>query len=110
MPGTIYHVPKWLIDPLGPLAVRWSYLPFIAGWLIRYLAAGRRDRVESQARALKDMLGCAVEFGTHAIKHGRTSHQGALAIRSNQPVRDDLLILGSLGRGLHHRPWGGQGS
>ena len=57
MPGTIYHVPKWLIDPLGPLAVRWSYLPFIAGWLIRYLAAGRHDRVENQARALKDMLG-----------------------------------------------------
>lgn len=61
MPSTIYHVPEWLIDPLGPLAVRWSYLPFIAGWLIRYLAAGRRDRVENQARALKDMLGRAVD-------------------------------------------------
>jgi D-amino-acid dehydrogenase len=61
MPGVIRQVPKWLIDPLGPLAIRWSYLPFIAGWLARYIAAGRTDRVETQARALKDMLGRAVD-------------------------------------------------
>jgi D-amino-acid dehydrogenase len=61
MPGAIRQVPKWLSDPYGPLAVRWSYLPFIAGWLARYIAAGRPDRVERQARALRDMLGRAVD-------------------------------------------------
>src|SRR5436190_8016105 len=61
LPGVISQVPKWLSDPLGPLAVRWVYLPFIAGWLVRYIAAGRPDRVEAQARALKDMLGRAVD-------------------------------------------------
>jgi len=61
MPGVIRQVPKWLTDPLGPLAVRLTYLPFIAGWLARYIAAGRPDRVEAQARALKDMLGRAVD-------------------------------------------------
>jgi glycine/D-amino acid oxidase-like deaminating enzyme len=61
MPGVIRQVPKWLTDPLGPLAVRWSYLPYIAGWLARYVAAGRPDRVEAQARALKNMLGRAVD-------------------------------------------------
>ena len=61
MPGVIRQVPKWLADPLGPLAVRWAYLPFIASWLARYIAAGRPDRVEAQARALKDMLGSAVD-------------------------------------------------
>ena len=61
MPGVLRQVPKWLSDPLGPLAVRWSYLPFIAGWLARYIAASRPDRVETQARALKDMLGHAVD-------------------------------------------------
>ncbi len=61
MPGAIRQVPQWLSDPLGPLAVRWSYLPFMAGWLVRYIAAGRPDRVERQARALRDMLGRAVD-------------------------------------------------
>jgi D-amino-acid dehydrogenase len=60
MPGVIKNVPKWLRDPLGPLSVRWSYLPFVAPWLIRYIRAGRRDRVEQQAKALKALLGPAI--------------------------------------------------
>jgi D-amino-acid dehydrogenase len=61
MPGVIRQIPGWLRDPLGPLAVRWSYLPFVAGWLARYIAAGRPERVEQQARALRNMLGRAVD-------------------------------------------------
>jgi D-amino-acid dehydrogenase len=61
MPGVIRQVPGWLRDPLGPLAIRWSYLPFISGWLARYIAAGRPERVERQARALRDMLDRAVD-------------------------------------------------
>jgi D-amino-acid dehydrogenase len=61
MPGIVRNVPKWLADPLGPLAIRWSYLPFIAPWLIRYIASGQPDRVEKQAQALRDMLGRAVD-------------------------------------------------
>jgi D-amino-acid dehydrogenase len=61
MPGVLRQVPAWLMDPLGPLAVRWSYLPFVAGWLARYIAAGRPERIEAQARALSQMLGRAVD-------------------------------------------------
>jgi D-amino-acid dehydrogenase len=61
MPGVIRHIPGWLSDPLGPLAVRWSYLPVIARWLARFVAAGRPERVERQARALRSMLGRAVD-------------------------------------------------
>jgi D-amino-acid dehydrogenase len=60
LPGVIKNVPKWLRDPLGPLSVRWSYLPFITPWLIRYVRAGRRDRVDQQARALSALLGPAM--------------------------------------------------
>jgi D-amino-acid dehydrogenase len=60
LPGVIRNVPKWLRDPLGPLSVRWSYLPFITPWLIRYIRAGRWDRVEGQARALKALLSPAL--------------------------------------------------
>ncbi len=40
-PGLWRRVPAMLFDPLSPLILRWSYLPRIAPWLIRFLAAGR---------------------------------------------------------------------
>src|SRR5215510_5843654 len=52
MPGAIWSVPKWLADPMGPLAIRWSYLPTLAPWLIRFILAGTPAKVRAQARAL----------------------------------------------------------
>ena len=51
-PGILWKVPGMLRDPLGPLAVRWGYLPRIAPWLLRFLAAGTARRVERISRAL----------------------------------------------------------
>lgn len=56
MPGNLRKVPGWLLDPLGPLSIRWGYLPQIAPWLARFLKAGTPDRVAAQARALGDLL------------------------------------------------------
>src|SRR3954451_5111540 len=68
MPGIIRNVPKWLSDPLGPLAVRWSYLPTLAPWLIRFIRAGRADLVEAQARALRTLLGPCHEVLAPLVK------------------------------------------
>ncbi|HEX7864789.1 MAG TPA: FAD-dependent oxidoreductase, partial [Variovorax sp.] len=38
LPGAWRKVPGWLADPLGPLALRWRYLPRALPWLLRYLA------------------------------------------------------------------------
>ena len=51
-PGLIWEIPGWLLDPLGPLAVRWSYLPRAMPWLIRFLLAGSEPRVRNIAAAL----------------------------------------------------------
>jgi D-amino-acid dehydrogenase len=56
-PDTWKHVPKYLSDPLGPLRIRWSYLPALAPWLIRLIRSGTPQRIEAQARALKTLLG-----------------------------------------------------
>lgn len=56
MPGTVRAVPRWLLDPKGPLALRWRYLPFIAPWLVRFLRAGTPEKVPVQARALRSIL------------------------------------------------------
>lgn len=51
-PGTLAKVPGWLVDPLGPLAIRWRYLPRLTPWLIRFLRAGRPDRVAEISAAM----------------------------------------------------------
>ncbi len=56
MPGNLSKVPGWLLDPLGPLSIRWSYAPKIAPWLVKFLRAGTRERVTAQAKALRGLL------------------------------------------------------
>src|SRR5947209_15403617 len=53
MPGMLKQVPRWLNDPLGPLAVRPSYLPQALPWLMRWVGAGRMPRVEAASDALR---------------------------------------------------------
>jgi D-amino-acid dehydrogenase len=56
MPGTLHKVPGWLLDSEGPLTIRWSYLPKMIPWLLRFVAASAPQRVEAQARALRTLL------------------------------------------------------
>jgi D-amino-acid dehydrogenase len=63
MPGIVQRVPGMLADPLGPLAIRWSYLPRLAPWLLRFIAASRPDRVEDISKALRELsLRCVSAF------------------------------------------------
>jgi D-amino-acid dehydrogenase len=62
LPGIWRNVPKYLSDPLGPLAIRWSYLPRLAPWLWRFLRAGSTPaKVRTTARALRALVADAPE-------------------------------------------------
>ena len=50
-PGILRQVPRWLLDPLGPLALRPSYLPRIAPWLWRFWRASQPARVAAATAA-----------------------------------------------------------
>ena len=54
-PGILAQVPEMLLDPLGPLTLRWSYLPRMVPWLLRFIRAGFRDRFESISIALHNL-------------------------------------------------------
>lgn len=57
MPGLWRKVPGFVADPLGPLAIRWRYLPRVLPWLARYLLSGWTEaRVQRTAHALRAML------------------------------------------------------
>lgn len=56
-PGLWRKVPGYLADPLGPLTIRWSYLPRLAPWLWRFMRAGATEaRVAATARALRPLV------------------------------------------------------
>jgi D-amino-acid dehydrogenase len=61
-PGLWKKVPGYLRDPLGPLTIRWSYLPRLWPWLHRFVRAGSsRAKVAAIGRALRPLLDQAPE-------------------------------------------------
>lgn len=68
MPGILSQIPGYLLDPLGPLALRWSYLPKATPWLLRFLAAAERRRVERIADGLRALLAQTFEAYAPLVK------------------------------------------
>ena len=57
MPGLWRKVPGYLLDPAGPLTIRWTSLPRLAPWLLRFVAAGFTEaRVRRTAAILRGLL------------------------------------------------------
>ena len=54
------NVPRWMLDPLGPLAVRPAYLPRLLPWLVRFAAASRPAAVERGIVALAGLNALAL--------------------------------------------------
>lgn len=57
MPGLWKQVPGYLLNPNGPLVIRWKYFVKLLPWLTRFLLAGSTlPRVERTAKALATLL------------------------------------------------------
>lgn len=56
MPGVMKKVPGWLLDPLGPLTIRWSYLPWATPWLLRFLRHASRKEATRVATAMRALM------------------------------------------------------
>ncbi|WP_454683849.1 NAD(P)/FAD-dependent oxidoreductase [Ancylobacter moscoviensis] len=96
MPGTLAKVPGYLLDPLGPLSIRWSYLPTLAPWLVRFVRAGTQAGVRAQARALTPLLhdsyGAWLPLVRNAGDEALIRRDGFLAVyRSQADFEGDAL-------------------
>ena len=58
-PGIIRAAPKWLLDPLGPLAIAPSYALSIAPWLLRFWRSSWSDRFPGLLNAQAGLMGLA---------------------------------------------------
>ncbi len=54
--GALRNVPRWLLDPLGPLSIPAGYFPRIFPWLLRFWRAGWPDRVEASIKAQAELM------------------------------------------------------
>lgn len=89
-PGILAEVPRMLLDPAGPLAIRWSYVPRLTPWLIRFLRASAPGRVKGIMADLATLL-ARVEDGTAPLlamagADDLIVRRGALHVFSDTPA------------------------
>jgi D-amino-acid dehydrogenase len=56
LPGVLSKLPAWLMDPMGPVAVRLAHLPSMLPWFLHFRRATRIENVEANADALRRLL------------------------------------------------------
>ena len=91
-PEMLLSVPKWLLDPLGPLSLRWQDLPALTPWLLRFLLSMRPARTAAARSALLYLMKTAeadhLKMGAMADISGHIRRTGALTIFDTAAARD----------------------
>lgn len=54
--GMLRKVPRWLLDPLGPLTIPAGYFPTILPWMLRFWRASWPDRMEASIKAQAELM------------------------------------------------------
>ncbi|MBC7804454.1 MAG: FAD-dependent oxidoreductase [Candidatus Parcubacteria bacterium] len=90
MPGMWKKVPGWLLDPLGPLTVRWSYLPAALPWLLRFLRHSSASEVTRIATAMRGLLAPIFESYGPLLDHAGAAdlvrRSGCLYVYSSRAI------------------------
>lgn len=71
VPGVVSKLPGWLLDPLGPVAVRVMHLPAMLPWFLHFLKASRMENVEANADALRRLLSQTFEAYAPLVQAAR---------------------------------------
>lgn len=87
-PGVLAAVPGWLLDPLGPLALRWPDVPALVPWLVAFLASATPSHGRHVRQALAGLMRTTlVDHEAMAAAAGITGHlrqSGYLSVHANQ--------------------------
>lgn len=112
-PGIWAQMPKWLLDPEGPVRLRPSYVPKLVPWFLRFLAASRPAKVRELEVAGAVLCRRVHEDFDALLKHVGLEHmvsaEGCLSLYANeaefQADRDHIEILERFG--FRHEILGG---
>jgi D-amino-acid dehydrogenase len=61
VPGSLWRVFRWMLDPLGPLTVRPSHVPMLVPWLIHFAKSSTPPEAHRISRALAALNGRVYE-------------------------------------------------
>jgi D-amino-acid dehydrogenase len=73
-PGIVRQAPRWLLDPLGPLAIPPAYLPRIAPWLWRFWRASRPAQVMASTVAQAALMRLAAQAMPRLVHDASVAH------------------------------------
>jgi D-amino-acid dehydrogenase len=112
-PSVWAQMPKWLIDPEGPVRIRPSYMPKLTPWFLRFLEASRPSRVKELetagavlcSRVYEDLL----PLLRVADLKDMLTEEGCLSLYADEAeFRADREHIAALERfGFHHEVLGG---
>lgn len=87
-PGLLLKAPKWLMDPLGPLSIRPSYLPKITPFLLKFFRASWPDQYQRSISAQADLMNLARDEISKIAQMPKMGNQirtdGALHLYENE--------------------------
>ena len=67
MPGLWKSVPKWLLDPEGPIALRLGYAATFMPWAIKFLRSGNSEGLDVIADAMMGLTRPTVDLYRHHL-------------------------------------------
>ena len=83
-PKILFKAPKWLLDPLGPLSIRPSYLPSLTPWLWQFWKASLPGRYEASIATQTSLMRLAeaemMALVDRAGIAGMVRHDGSLEL------------------------------
>ncbi len=92
VPGLVWKAPFWLLDPLGPLAVRPRHALRLLPWLWRFAQAGRPAEMERIATALAALNGRVYDDLVPMLARtglsGELNRKGALTVYESRAAYD----------------------
>jgi D-amino-acid dehydrogenase len=108
-PGVWAQMPKWLLDPEGPVCVRPTYLPKLTPWFIRFLAASRPAKVRELEAAGAKLCSRVHEDLAELLRDLSLEHmmtkEGCLSLYADEAEfkadRDHIEILDRFGFDYH---------
>ena len=83
-PGVWKNVPRWLLDPNGPVKVRWRDLPTIVPWVLKFFRNATPQRVEEISDAMALLMRDNVDTYRHHLTG--TGHEDLVADAMNVTV------------------------
>lgn len=87
-PGVLKAVPGWMLDPLGPLTVRWPDLPALTPWLVAFLASATPSHGTKVRAALTGLMRTALDdhfkLGRIDGLDGHLRQTGYISVHDNE--------------------------